>query len=123
MRRPGQLLLALAEDLRQFFTNSKQEIDYKNIRANLIYLHELLSESPPPENPLVISQPCIRLNDLEEVGLSGRHLTMFEMMGHHAFNKNTDEIYFKEETVRLCDEYFTKRIGIDRNYVFHLYER
>ena len=69
---------------------------------------------PPPANPLVISQPCIRLNDLEQVGISGRHLTMFEMMGHHAFNKNVDEIYFKEDTVRLCDEYFVNVIGIPR---------
>lgn len=69
---------------------------------------------PPPANPLVISQPCIRLNDLEQVGVSGRHLTMFEMMGHHAFNKNVDEIYFKEDTVRLCDEYFVNNIGIPR---------
>jgi alanyl-tRNA synthetase len=67
---------------------------------------------PPPENPLVVSQPCIRLNDLEEVGVSGRHLTMFEMMGHHAFNKNIDEIYWKEETISYCDEFFQKNIGI-----------
>jgi alanyl-tRNA synthetase len=37
---------------------------------------------------------------------------MFEMMGHHAFNKNIDEIYFKEETVRLCNEYFIDIIGV-----------
>ncbi len=41
---------------------------------------------PPPANPLTISQPCIRLNDLDSVGRSGRHLTTFEMMAHHAFN-------------------------------------
>jgi len=69
---------------------------------------------PPPANPLVISQPCIRLNDLEEIGISGRHLSMFEMMGHHAFNKNVDEIYWKDKTVEYCDEFFTKRIGIIR---------
>jgi alanyl-tRNA synthetase len=72
---------------------------------------------PPPANPLVISQPCIRLNDLDEVGKSGRHLTMFEMMGHHAFNKNTDEIYWKEETVAYCDEFFQKKIGIPREAI------
>jgi alanyl-tRNA synthetase len=76
--------------------------------------HVTSGEVPPPANPLVISQPCIRLNDLEQVGVSGRHLTMFEMMGHHAFNKNIDEIYFKEDTVRLCDEYFVDIIGIPR---------
>ena len=79
--------------------------------------HITSGEVPPPANPLVISQPCIRLNDLEEVGVSGRHLTTFEMMGHHAFNKNIDEIYFKEETVRLCDEYFAKQIGIPREVI------
>ena len=79
--------------------------------------HVTSGEVPAPENPLVISQPCIRLNDLEQVGVSGRHLTMFEMMGHHAFNKNIDEIYFKEETVRYCDEYFVDVIGIPRKAI------
>lgn len=72
---------------------------------------------PPPANPLVISQPCIRLNDLEEVGRSGRHLTTFEMMGHHAFNKNIDEIYWKEDTVSYCDEFFKKKIGVPREAI------
>ena len=72
---------------------------------------------PPPANPLVISQPCIRLNDLDEVGKSGRHLTTFEMMGHHAFNKNRDEIYWKEKTVSYCDEFFTKKIGIPQELI------
>lgn len=60
---------------------------------------------PPPANPLTISQPCIRLNDLDSVGRSGRHLTLFEMMAHHAFNNEKEQIYFKDETVRLCDEF------------------
>ena len=79
--------------------------------------HVTSGQVPAPANPLVISQPCIRLNDLEEVGRSGRHLTMFEMMGHHAFNKNIDEIYWKEETVAYCDEYFQKYIGIPRDEI------
>jgi len=81
--------------------------------------HVTSGEVPPPANPLVISQPCIRLNDLEEVGVSGRHLTTFEMMGHHAFNKNVDEIYFKEETLRLCDEYFVNHVGIPRKAIIY----
>ncbi|MBN1762363.1 MAG: alanine--tRNA ligase [Methanomicrobia archaeon] len=67
---------------------------------------------PPPANPLVISQPCIRLEDLESIGKSGRHLTAFEMMGHHAFNKRgVEEIYWKNETVRYCDE-FLQQVGV-----------
>ena len=68
--------------------------------------------TPPPANPLTISQPCIRLNDLDSVGRSGRHLTLFEMMAHHAFNNATTEIYWKDRTVELCDQ-FLASIGGD----------
>ncbi|MFA5397008.1 MAG: alanine--tRNA ligase [Methanogenium sp.] len=73
-------------------------------------------EVPPPANPLTISQPCIRLNDLDSVGRSGRHLTTFEMMAHHAFNTDEGEIYWKDETVSLCDR-FLASIGADLNKV------
>jgi alanyl-tRNA synthetase len=73
-------------------------------------------EVPPPANPLTISQPCIRLNDLDSVGRSGRHLTTFEMMAHHAFNSPGEEIYWKDRTVELCDE-FISSIGGDLNAV------
>jgi alanyl-tRNA synthetase len=69
-------------------------------------------EVPPPANPLTISQPCIRLNDLDSVGRSGRHLTTFEMMAHHAFNSPGNEIYWKNRTVELCDE-FLAHLGAD----------
>jgi len=62
--------------------------------------------SSPPANPLVISQPALRFNDIDNVGKTGRHMTLFEMMGHHAFNRKGDEIYFKNKTVELCDKYF-----------------
>ena len=67
---------------------------------------------PPPANPLTISQPCIRLNDLDSVGRSGRHLILFEMMAHHAFNTDEHEVYWKDRTVALCDE-FLASIGAD----------
>ncbi len=59
---------------------------------------------PPPANPLTISQPCIRLDDLDSVGRSGRHLTTFEMMAHHVFNTREKEYYWKDQTVQLCDD-------------------
>ncbi len=71
---------------------------------------------PPPANPLTISQPCIRLDDLDAVGRSGRHLTTFEMMAHHAFNSRGNEIYWKDRTVELCDTLLSE-IGLDLNSV------
>jgi len=73
---------------------------------------------PPPANPLVISQPCIRLVDIDNVGLTaGRHLTIFEMGGHHAFNYPDKEVYWKEETVRLCHEFLTEELGIEEKAI------
>lgn len=71
---------------------------------------------PPPANPLTISQPCIRLNDLDSVGRSGRHLTLFEMMAHHAFNNENEEIYWKDRTLELCEQ-FIASIGGDLHRV------
>ncbi|MBI4393720.1 MAG: alanine--tRNA ligase [Euryarchaeota archaeon] len=75
--------------------------------------HVTSGEVPPPANPLCISQPCIRLNDVDSVGKSGRHLTNFEMMAHHAFNsKEFGQPYFKEECTKYCHEFLTKELGI-----------
>ncbi|MEM2122187.1 MAG: alanine--tRNA ligase [Candidatus Bathyarchaeia archaeon] len=68
---------------------------------------------PPPANPLVISQPCIRLTDLDLVGpTNGRHLTIFEMGGAHAFNFPDREIYWKDETIRFHHELLTEGLGV-----------
>ncbi|RKD93767.1 alanine--tRNA ligase [Halopiger aswanensis] len=69
-------------------------------------------ETPPPANPLTVSQPCIRMQDIDNVGKTGRHTMAFEMMAHHAFNSREDaeadyayegEVYWKDRTVELCD--------------------
>ncbi|MEB3851913.1 MAG: alanine--tRNA ligase [Desulfurococcales archaeon] len=68
---------------------------------------------PPPANPLVISQPSVRLEDIDNVGLTiGRHLTSFEMAAHHAFNYPDKRVYWKEETARYAFEFFTREVGI-----------
>ena len=77
--------------------------------------------APPPANPLTISQPCIRMQDIDNVGKTGRHTMAFEMMAHHAFNVREDaeeeyayegEVYWKDETVRLCVE-LLEDVGAD----------
>lgn len=68
-------------------------------------------ELPPPANPLAISQPCLRFLDLDEVGRSGRHFTLFEMMAHHAFNRPDHRVYFKDRCVELCQEFLSSELG------------
>ncbi|RLI87965.1 MAG: alanine--tRNA ligase, partial [Archaeoglobales archaeon] len=73
---------------------------------------------PPPANPLTISQPCIRMDDLDSVGRTGRHLTLFEMMAHHAFNYPGKEIYWKNETVKLCTE-LLEELGVSLENIIY----
>jgi len=69
--------------------------------------------APPPANPLVISQPCIRLVDIANTGPTfGRHLTIFEMGGAHAFNYPDKEVYWKNQTVRYHHEWVTRDLGV-----------
>lgn len=72
---------------------------------------------PPPANPLTISQPSIRLTDVDKVGRSGRHLTGFEMMAHHAFNYPDKYVYWISETTEYAYEFFTKELGISEDEV------
>jgi len=75
---------------------------------------------PPPANPLVISQPCIRFVDVDNVGPTfGRHLTIFEMGGHHAFNYPDKEVYWKDQTVRYHHEFITKSLGVKSEEVVY----
>src|SRR6266581_3302474 len=67
---------------------------------------------PPPANPLVISQPCIRFTDIESVGAAGRHMSIFEMGGAHAFNYPNKEIYWKDQTVSYHHKLLTDVMGV-----------
>ena len=76
----------------------------------------------PPANPLAISQPCIRLNDVDAVGRSGRHLTTFEMMAHHVFNRPDEGrmFYWMEECVKHCHDLLCVTFGIDPSEVTYV---
>ena len=74
-------------------------------------------QASPPANPLAISQPCARFNDVDNVGKTGQHFTLFEMMAHHAFNFPGKPVYFKDRTVELCNAFLTERLGLDPTIV------
>ncbi|NLK25605.1 MAG: alanine--tRNA ligase, partial [Euryarchaeota archaeon] len=76
----------------------------------------------PPANPLTISQTCVRFNDIDNVGVTGRHFTFFEMLAHHTFNKPAKEIYFKERTVELCHALLSDRLGMDPRKIRYVEE-
>ncbi len=82
--------------------------------------HVLNGTVVPPANPLTISQTCVRFNDIDNVGKTGRHFTMFEMLAHHVFNKKDQFIYFKDRTVELCNILLTERLGIKPKHITYI---
>ena len=89
--------------------------------ASIIDFQPYVTEGilPPPANPLVVSQPCLRFEDIDLTGVTaGRHGTIFEMGGHHAFNyQGKREIYWKNETISMHHELLTKDLGVKGDLV------
>jgi len=71
-----------------------------------------LGEEQPLAPRIADVQKCIRAggkhNDLEDVGMDGRHHTFFEMLGNWSFGD-----YFKEGAMEMSWDLLTNVIGID----------
>lgn len=67
----------------------------------------------PPANPLICPQFCLRFNDLDNIGISGRHFSGFIMIGLQVFNSPQKYVFFKEECVDYNLRWLTKELEIE----------
>jgi alanyl-tRNA synthetase len=79
-------------------------VDFQRIMNNKV-IFEL------PSNPLVVPQMCLRFNDVENVGLSGRHYTSFCMIGQTC-NADAAGGYWKDKCIDLDFGLLTNVLGI-----------
>lgn len=79
-------------------------VDFQRVMNNQV-VFEL------PANPLVVPQMCLRFNDIENVGLSGRHYTGFCMIGQTC-NADAPGGYWKDRCIELDYGMLTQGLGI-----------
>ena len=73
------------------------------INSGVATLKKYFDGSVVPENPRITNaQKSIRTNDIENVGKTARHHTMFEMLGNFSIGD-----YFKEEAIHWAWEFLT----------------
>ena len=86
------------------------------INAGVTPLKKFFDGSEIPESKRIVNiQKCIRTNDIENVGITKRHQTFFEMMGNFSIGD-----YFKEEAIEFSFEMLTspEYFGIDKDLLY-----
>ncbi len=86
------------------------------VNAGVTPLKKYFDGSVVPDSKRLTSiQKCIRTNDIENVGVTKRHQTFFEMMGNFSIGD-----YFKEEALEFAFELLTskKYFAIDKDLIY-----
>lgn len=106
--------------LKSFPLIPKQDKSLLLIGAGMAPMKKYFTgELTPPSKRVSTCQKCIRTGDIENVGLTDRHATFFEMLGNFSFGD-----YFKHEAISWAWEFLTEHLELpkDKLWVTVFYE-
>lgn len=67
----------------------------------------------PPKKRITTCQKCVRTGDIENVGITSRHGTFFEMLGNFSFGD-----YFKKEIIPWAWEFITEVLEMPKEKLY-----
>ena len=93
-------------------------MEFTNASIAAFQPYVVSGETTPPANPLVIPQFCFRTVDIDNVGISGAHNTVFNMIGQHQFVEEKD--WNQDAVFRDIHLWLNKGIGLkNEDITFH----
>ena len=118
-----------ASEIRQKFLEYQQKLGHQIIAPAKLVLENdpttlftgsgmqpllpfLLGEPHLAGKRLADSQPCLRLQDIEDVG-DPRHTTVFEMLGNWSLGD-----YFKNQQITAFFKFLTEEVGLDPHKIY-----
>lgn len=90
----------------------RNDVDYVAAGIYCFQPYCVTGEMAPPANPLICPQFCVRFNDLDNIGLTGRHYSGFIMIGIQVFNYPDEYHFFKDECVEFNYNWLTQELEI-----------
>jgi len=88
-------------------------MDFTNASIAAFQPYVISGEATPPANPLIIPQFCFRTVDIDNVGISGAHNTVFNMIGQHQFVEK--EKWDQEKVFRDLYKWMTEGLGLSKD--------
>lgn len=88
-----------------------------NISGGVCYQDELLEKKVAVESNVSSIQKCLRTDNLENIGVSGRHHILFDMIGHFMlYSDNEKET--KERFIEFAYNFLIKELQLDNKRIF-----
>ena len=88
----------------------RDDVEFTGASIYCFQPYVVSGEASPPADELIIPQPSLRFNDVENVGITGRHYTNFTMIGQTCFQPEGK--YDQDRYFRDMFEFTTQALGI-----------